>query len=218
MKASSVLLPLFIFFALPGLAGQTLEGQASWYGPGFHGRLTANGERYNMYAMTAAHKTLPFGTFVEVTLLSSGRKVVVRINDRGPFADDRIIDLSKAAAERIGLIKEGVSQVQVRIIKEEDPPKTEERTDQDPSEPQVDQYIQIGAYGTRENALERARAGQDLGMDVAIYFAAPYYRVFILTHKAESQRVEERLKTQTNWDYLLKELPPDGEKLAVFSH
>jgi rare lipoprotein A len=85
----------------PAEAGQ--KGAASWYGPGFHGRKTASGERFNTHAMTAAHKTLPFGTRVRVTNEKTGRAVVVRINDRGPYAHGRIIDLSQASARAIGI-------------------------------------------------------------------------------------------------------------------
>ncbi len=84
-------------------AGPLGRGKASWYGPGFHGRLTANGERFNTNAFTAAHKTLPFGTKVKVTNNRTGRSVVVRINDRGPFVHGRVIDLSKASARAIGI-------------------------------------------------------------------------------------------------------------------
>ena len=90
-------------------AGPLGRGKASWYGPGFHGRLTANGERFNTNAYTAAHKTLPFGTKVKVTNERTGQSVVVRINDRGPYAKDRVIDLSKASAEAIGI--SGVAKV-----------------------------------------------------------------------------------------------------------
>ncbi|MGY0399369.1 MAG: septal ring lytic transglycosylase RlpA family protein [Ostreibacterium sp.] len=92
-------------------------GMASWYGPGFNGRRTANGEIYNMYAMTAAHKTLPLGTKVQVTNLSTGKKVIVRINDRGPFHGGRIIDLSKKAAQKLGVIKQGSVRVHIKIAK-----------------------------------------------------------------------------------------------------
>ena len=79
------------------------SGKASWYGPGFHGRRTANGERFNTNAYTAAHKTLPFGTKVKVTHAKTGKSVVVRINDRGPYAHGRVIDLSRASARAIGI-------------------------------------------------------------------------------------------------------------------
>ncbi len=92
-------------------------GMASYYGQRFHGRRTANGERFNMHAMTAAHKTLPFGTKVRVTNASNGRSVVVRINDRGPYAHGRTIDLSRAAATEIGLIKRGHGRVQLELLR-----------------------------------------------------------------------------------------------------
>lgn len=92
-------------------------GMASWYGPGFHGRRTANGERFNQYALTAAHKSLPFGTKVKVTNLRNGQSVVVRINDRGPYAHGRVIDLSKGAAQAIGVHSSGVARVALDIIR-----------------------------------------------------------------------------------------------------
>lgn len=90
------------------------DGGASWYGPGFHGRRTANGERFDQNALTAAHKTLKFGSLVEVTY--RGRSVVVRINDAGPFVRGRVIDLSRAAAEAVGLIDAGHGQVQLKLL------------------------------------------------------------------------------------------------------
>lgn len=100
-----------------------LHGEASWYGPGFQGKTTANGEKYNMYALTAAHRTLPFGTIVEVTNLDNGKKVKLRINDRGPYAkgrkymEKRIIDVSKKAAKKLDMLEKGHAPVKLRIIK-----------------------------------------------------------------------------------------------------
>ena len=98
--------------------GYKAVGLASWYGDDFHGRTTANGETYNMYAMTAAHRTLPMGSMVEVTDIQTGKKVVVRINDRGPFTDPdrRIIDLSYAAASKLGIRNKGITSVELRSI------------------------------------------------------------------------------------------------------
>ena len=95
---------------------QGLEGQASWYGPGFHGRQTANGETFNQNALTAAHPSLPFGTEVRVTYASTGESVVVRINDRGPYAHGRVIDLSREAADEIGLLNAGVGEVRLEVV------------------------------------------------------------------------------------------------------
>ncbi|MBN2188039.1 MAG: septal ring lytic transglycosylase RlpA family protein [Chitinispirillaceae bacterium] len=91
-------------------------GIASYYAKDFHGRATANGEKFDMYALTAAHRTLPFNTRVKVTNLSNGREVTVRINDRGPYVKDRIIDLSFAAAEKIGLIVSGTAKVKIEAV------------------------------------------------------------------------------------------------------
>lgn len=98
--------------------GYKAEGLASWYGDDFHGKTTANGETYNMYAMTAAHRTLPMGSMLEVTDRHSGRKVIVRVNDRGPFADPdlRIIDLSYSAASKLGIVNKGLTPVELRAI------------------------------------------------------------------------------------------------------
>ncbi len=95
---------------------QTVSGPASWYGARFHGRRTANGERFDKNAMTAAHRSLPFGTRVRVTNQRNGRTVVVRINDRGPFVGNRVIDLSRAAADAVGMVRSGVAPVQLDIL------------------------------------------------------------------------------------------------------
>ena len=92
-------------------------GIASWYGPGFDGNYTANGEIYDMNGVSAAHKTLPFGTLVKVVDLETGRSIVVRINDRGPFIEGRIIDLSKGAAAQFGIIERGITKVGLRIVR-----------------------------------------------------------------------------------------------------
>lgn len=98
--------------------GYKQKGVASWYGEPFHGRKTASGEVYDMYRVTAAHKTLPLHTWVEVKNLENNKKLVVRINDRGPFVDGRIIDLSRKAAEEMGMLNAGVAKVYVRAISE----------------------------------------------------------------------------------------------------
>jgi len=100
------------------VAGPYYEvGIASWYGPGFDGNYTANGEVYDMNGISAAHKTLPFGTIVRVVEFSTGKSIVVRINDRGPFIEGRIIDLSKGAARELGIIDKGITKVGLRIIR-----------------------------------------------------------------------------------------------------
>ena len=97
--------------------GEVFRGVSSWYGPNFHGKLTANGEIYNMYAYTAANKIMPFGTIVKVINLNNGKSVIVRINDRGPFMKGRILDLSYAAGKKIGLDKTGTAPVKIIVLK-----------------------------------------------------------------------------------------------------
>ncbi len=104
--------------AMPRVAvGYTEDGIASWYGHPYHGRKTANGETYDMDELTAAHKTLPFGVWVEVRNKRNAERVTVRINDRGPFIDGRIIDLSRAAARKIDLIRPGTAPVRIKVIR-----------------------------------------------------------------------------------------------------
>ena len=98
------------------IIANTFSGKASWYGPGFHGRPTANGEIFNQNALTAAHPSLSFGTKVKVTNLNNGRSVVVRINDRGPYSGGRVIDLSAAAARSLKMIRSGVARVKVTVL------------------------------------------------------------------------------------------------------
>ncbi|HZI64768.1 MAG TPA: septal ring lytic transglycosylase RlpA family protein, partial [Thermoanaerobaculia bacterium] len=97
--------------------GTTLIGIASWYGPRFHGRRTANGEVYDMHRLTAAHKTLPFDTLLEVRNLENGRAVLVRVNDRGPHVKRRIVDVSYAAAQELGMLGSGITRVELRILR-----------------------------------------------------------------------------------------------------
>jgi len=113
---------LLILVALVQHLSYDQVGIASWYGPGFHGKRTANGEIFDMYAMTAAHKTLPFGTILKVVDLETGRWVIVRINDRGPFVPGRIIDLSYAAAKELGILEKGIARVGIKVLRWPDEP------------------------------------------------------------------------------------------------
>src|SRR5262245_24810615 len=103
--------------APPPVSGGVQVGVASWYGPGFHGNRTANGEIYDQYELTAAHRTLPLGTRAMVTNLANGRSVEVRINDRGPFVDGRVIDLSYAAARTLGMVGPGTAHVRIEVLR-----------------------------------------------------------------------------------------------------
>ncbi len=132
------------YVVLPTAAGYVEQGIASWYGPDFHGGRTATGETYDMNAMTGAHPTLPLPAWVRVTNLENGRSVVVRLNDRGPFAKGRIVDLSRAAAEQLDMIRKGTARVEVRSLAAGDP------TPLPSAMPAY--YAQAGAFGSRDNA------------------------------------------------------------------
>ena len=133
--------------------GYSERGVASWYGPGFHAAATSNGERYDMYAMTAAHKTLPLPAYVQVTNLRNGRSVVVRVNDRGPFKDGRIIDLSYTAASKLDMLKDGTTFVEVRAL-------TPAQKAAPPAPPQTPDalYVQAGAFAHRGQRFATAGA------------------------------------------------------------
>lgn len=126
------------YYPLKTADGYRKKGMASWYGPDFHGKKTANGETYDMHAFTAAHTILPLGTCVRVTNLDNGKEVVVRITDRGPFVKRRIIDLSYAAAKAIGIVSKGTGRVEVLAMP---PLKTGKGY-----------ALQVGSFSTRSNA------------------------------------------------------------------
>jgi len=147
----------------PPKPGTVEKGEASWYGHPYHGRRTASGERYDMHQLTAAHRTLPFDTWVVVTRRDNGRSVEVRINDRGPFVRGRVIDLSFAAARRIGLDVDGVAPVSVEVVGRRRP------SEHEPPSPAVDDeavsvacwWVQVGAFadpGNARRAVERLEA------------------------------------------------------------
>jgi rare lipoprotein A len=144
------------YYPLSSSTGFVQRGLASWYGSKFHGRLTANGERYNMYDRTAAHKTLPFDTYVQVTNIRNGKKTIVRINDRGPFVRGRIIDLTYTAARDLDMAEDGVVSVQVKALgyarsKHEAGRLVREYVK--PSSYQMGEFtIQVGAFAEKKNA------------------------------------------------------------------
>ncbi len=138
--------------------GEVFHGRASWYGPKFHGKLTSNGETYNMYDMTAAHKTLPMNTIVRVTNKNNGRSTIVRINDRGPFVESRIIDLSKKAASKIGMIGTGTAPVRLDILGFAEEGTTRiadiKTLQKGPSEKLMDSFaVQIASFSRIEGAM-----------------------------------------------------------------
>jgi rare lipoprotein A len=127
------------------------QGIASWYGPKFQGRPTANGEIYNMYSMTAAHRILPFQTRVKVTNLENGKTVQVRINDRGPFVKNRLIDLSYSAARELGMIGQGTAPVKVEAV--------QVAADQDATR----YFVQLGSFSELQNARQLLRKTKKRG-------------------------------------------------------
>ena len=168
------------YTVMPSSAGYQERGVASWYGKKFHGNLTSNREVYDMYEMTAAHKTLPLPAYVRVRNLSNNKSIIVRVNDRGPFVHNRIIDLSYSAAMKLDMIKDGTSLVEVTAINFDEsqgdrpvrkttpdvPPAADREQAPSNSRPAIASnqiYVQIGAFGDRANAERRldvlSRAG-----------------------------------------------------------
>lgn len=176
------------YTVMPSAVGYKERGVASWYGKKFHGNLTSNREVYDMHGMTAAHKTLPLPTYVRVRNLSNNRSIVVRVNDRGPFVDNRIIDLSYSAAQKLDMIKTGTSLVEVESITFEAPggdrptrQVTAPAPQQAVAQPQAAAnvvagspnhiYVQIGAFGSRSNADRRLSLLRSGGIGAAAVHA-----------------------------------------------
>jgi len=146
------------YSVLASADGYVERGVASWYGPTFHGVNTSSGEPYDMYAMTAAHKTLPLPTYARVTNLRNGRSIVVRINDRGPFVANRLIDLSYTAASKLDMVREGTTLVEVKALTPSSPDNLTRTSEAPP--PAL--YVQAGAFANQSNAqrvAERLHAG-----------------------------------------------------------
>jgi rare lipoprotein A len=147
------------YYTLPSSKGYSEQGMASWYGTKFHGKRTSSGEPYDLYGMTAAHKTLPLPTYVKVTNLQNGRSVTVKVNDRGPFHDDRIIDLSYTAAAKLGILGKGTGKVEVSAI-DTGTGDTLQLAKATPAAPAATAaqslYLQVGAFSSAQNA-ERLR-------------------------------------------------------------
>lgn len=163
-------------------------GKASWYGPGFHGKTTSNREIYNMYDMTAAHRTLPFGTYVIVTNLNNNKSVTVRINDRGPFVDDRIIDLSYAAARILDQLDPGVIPVRVEVLRHLSPDLDSQKFS-----------VQVGAFTIASNAEVLKKRLQQKYKDVYITRIKTsqhtYFRVRIKApDKKSAEKIAQKLQ------------------------
>lgn len=182
------------------------RGIASWYGTKFHGKRTSSGEPYDMFAMTAAHKTLPLPTYVEVTNLDNQRKVIVKVNDRGPFVSGRIIDLSHTAARKLGIIGSGTGRVEIRAIdpstygkpKKSVIPKSAKKPAVKPARERL--FVQVGAFSSSDNAerLQKdlySRLGPRLRIDTYYNDAEKLYRVRIgpIASNTDAQQVNTRL-------------------------
>ncbi len=157
-------------------SGFKQRGVASWYGKKFHNKMTSMQEPYDMYAMTAAHKTLPLPSYVRVRNLSNDKTVVVRVNDRGPFVDNRIIDLSYSAALRLNMVRDGTSLVEIEVVgfgkPSGDRPVRRSTDPGNTSPPPATSsahkiYVQVGAFGSRENASRRLGALKSAGIGTA---------------------------------------------------
>jgi len=171
-------------------------GIASWYGPKFHGKKTASGEIYNMYEMTAAHKSLPLGTYVKVINLENGKSVVVKVNDRGPFVPGRIIDLSYAAAKKLGVVAKGTAKVKIVALgRKEDGHYAPENYEKGSF------YIQLGAFEKFENAEKLRDKFIRNGVKAKIIQAFGLFRVVVGPQLTYVKAMEERDK--------LKRIYPD---------
>ena len=175
----------------------TEAGIASWYGKEFHDKPTATGEIYDMYAMTAAHRTLPLGTWVVVTDLDTHRSVRVRINDRGPFVKDRIIDLSYAAAKELGILQKGTTRVEVRC-------SYSEETLRD----QLGYWVQLGAYQDGGLAADLADRLEEEYPNVRILSSKTYHHVRIgpFSSEPEANRLKELLVQKGQRAFVVRDL------------
>jgi len=185
---------LLTFFFIPGVFSEVYEkGIASWYGGEFHLQLTANGEIFDTYQISAAHQELPFGTIVQVRNLENEKTVDVRINDRGPFVEGRIIDLSYAAAEEIDMIRPGTAPVELRILYRPEIPE-----DHYHRLPETDTYrIQTAAFSSQERAETAQAQLQEKGYTADIEKGEDQlYRVFVRNIKRDRlEQTEEHLGT-----------------------
>ena len=167
-------------------------GIASWYGSKFHGRKTANGDTYDMYAMTAAHRTLPIPTYVKVTNLNNQRSIIVRVNDRGPFHDERIIDLSYIAALKLGFAKQGTANVSIEAI---DPINFNSQ------QTSKNTYLQIGSFNNRQSAIVLAtKVSNSMEIHLEIKEINDSYKVLIgpIANDKELLELKQALNQKSN--------------------
>lgn len=171
----SLILAFFVHISIPAETA-SLEGLASWYGGKFHGQRTASGEVFNTNLLTAAHRTFPFGTLVKVTNLATDKSVIVRINDRGPFVQDRIIDLSKAAADAIDLTPMGVARVRLEVVQE--------------VKPTTFLTLQVASFSNLTNALKLKNRLTEAGLSPSIEKTESGNHRVVLEH-IPTEKIEE---------------------------
>ncbi|RLB63907.1 MAG: septal ring lytic transglycosylase RlpA family lipoprotein [Deltaproteobacteria bacterium] len=189
---------------IPSADGFVQKGLASWYGKKFHGRKTSNGETYDMYAMTAAHKTLPMNVYLKVTNLDNGRSTVVRVNDRGPFVRSRIIDLSYTAANELGVVGPGTAPVRIEALGYRD----DAQSGTTPHYTQLASYdvgpfmVQVGAFTVKENAYRLAeKLKSQYGSSAVVegwVNGQKFYRVRVGLYPSMALATDGLLQIETN--------------------
>ena len=210
MKKLFLIAALVLTLITPAFADYVYKSSAvaSYYADKFHGRKTSNGEIFNMYALTAAHKTLPFNTKVKVTNLSNGKSVIVRINDRGPFVKGREIDLSKAAASKLDMIKSGTAKVKLTIISSDSSGSTKQAEKWKTADKTKTWDIQLGAFSKRSNAEAMVKRFQDAGFKkyLAYQKVGDLTRVVIRDIATDDvQGYLDRLEKKGFTDYFVRE-------------
>ena len=196
-------------------------GIASWYGKEFHGKPTANGETYNMNALTAAHKTLPLPTNVKVTNLQNGRSIIVRVNDRGPFVGDRVIDLSRRAAQILGFTSQGTTKVRIQALdRNGNTPKKYKQYSENTKKPVMqiakeqiaepttirELVVQAGSFREKVNAHSRIRELENAGIKAnitqALVNGVTYFRVIIdgFSNRGVAESALERIQSRGFYD------------------
>lgn len=184
------------YYPMESADGYSEVGIASWYGPGFHGKLTANGERYNQKAMTAAHKTLPLPTLVKVENLENGKSIVVRVNDRGPYSKGRIIDLTETGAKRLGMLDKGTAKVRVSVLSED--PDCYVSHGQAVNIDSGNFAVQVGAFTVEDNAKRLAdKIGSKAVISKGYARDTEWHRVWVTGYTSREQ-AENAVSSELN--------------------
>jgi len=192
------------YYPLPSAEGFVEEGYASWYGRDFHNKNTANGERFDMYGISAAHKILPINTMVRVTNLENGKDILCRINDRGPFVKDRILDLSYGAAQQLGIAGKGLARVRVEALSEGSMTGNRITYVNRPDIRHGRFYVQVGAFLERDRAYafrdSLSREYKTVEVAEGNVGAQTFYRVqiFVSNDYDEAQRLEKQIEQRIN--------------------